>query len=382
MAALDFPSAPTDGQLYSANGLTFKYSLARLAWEPQSGVALNLMPGLPVLGEATASGSPTSITIPIPEGYRDLLISISGRLSTAATVDEVQMRCNGDTGNNYNRFFSVIIDTVAARGDDVSYAASAMYVGQLPGSSAPADYAGSIQATIPNYLGTSHNKLLRASGNAFYNTAAQGQRQHEVSSQWRSKNKITSLTFFTTAGGAFTDGTVITVYGRGGSAALIAPSSGTTFPTLPSTGQRFFRTDRGIEYYWDGTRWLSLQIQNIVAQLYDQASSPVGATVSGAMRVGNPFYGTYDFYAIDLILANYIATTGTWTFNWNAQTGGSSVLIASANTTGDTAASFIGKRVAVNSVITSTVPQFQIDMIKTSGGNVYPQLILQGRLIG
>ena len=33
---------------------------------------------------------------------------------------------------------------------------------------------------------------------------------------------------------------------------------GTAFPGSPLTNDRFFRTDRGIEYYYDGTRWVSI----------------------------------------------------------------------------------------------------------------------------
>lgn len=32
---------------------------------------------------------------------------------------------------------------------------------------------------------------------------------------------------------------------------------GTVFPSNPDSGDRYFRTDRCIEYYWDGTNWLS-----------------------------------------------------------------------------------------------------------------------------
>lgn len=32
--------------------------------------------------------------------------------------------------------------------------------------------------------------------------------------------------------------------------------AGTAFPSSPTTGERFFRTDRRLEYVWDGSRWL------------------------------------------------------------------------------------------------------------------------------
>lgn len=39
----------------------------------------------------------------------------------------------------------------------------------------------------------------------------------------------------------------------------VAWNSGTAFPTA-TTGDRFWRTDHGREYYYDGTRWLSTQL--------------------------------------------------------------------------------------------------------------------------
>jgi hypothetical protein len=34
--------------------------------------------------------------------------------------------------------------------------------------------------------------------------------------------------------------------------------AGTAFPSSPATGARFFRTDLGLECYYDGTRWLTM----------------------------------------------------------------------------------------------------------------------------
>lgn len=60
---------------------------------------------------------------------------------------------------------------------------------------------------------------------------------------------------------------------------LQAFAGGTAFPSSPVTGERFFRTDRGIEYFWDGTRWLS-------TTLYSDALS-----ISESLR---PFAATTD----------------------------------------------------------------------------------------
>lgn len=36
-------------------------------------------------------------------------------------------------------------------------------------------------------------------------------------------------------------------------------NAGTAFPASPTANDTFFRTDTGLEYYWSGTQWLSLQ---------------------------------------------------------------------------------------------------------------------------
>lgn len=48
--------------------------------------------------------------------------------------------------------------------------------------------------------------------------------------------------------------------------------SGTSFPGSPATNQRYFRTDRGIEYYYDGTRWLSTQLFDLTLAIRSAAA--------------------------------------------------------------------------------------------------------------
>lgn len=59
--------------------------------------------------------------------------------------------------------------------------------------------------------------------------------------------------------------------------------SGAAFPTAPVTGQRFYRTDRNIEYFWDGVRWLSTQLHNMDIAIEG------GNTFLGARTAGLPY---------------------------------------------------------------------------------------------
>lgn len=45
-----------------------------------------------------------------------------------------------------------------------------------------------------------------------------------------------------------------------GAAVASAINGGVAFPGSPATGDRFWRTDLGMEFYYNGTRWLSSQL--------------------------------------------------------------------------------------------------------------------------
>ena len=45
-------------------------------------------------------------------------------------------------------------------------------------------------------------------------------------------------------------------------------NAGTSFPASKATGDRYFRTDLGMEFYWDGTRWVTTQVLTLSACTY------------------------------------------------------------------------------------------------------------------
>lgn len=47
---------------------------------------------------------------------------------------------------------------------------------------------------------------------------------------------------------------------------------GTSFPGSPTTNQRYFRTDLGFEYYWNGTRWLTIQLFDLTLAIRSAAA--------------------------------------------------------------------------------------------------------------
>lgn len=133
---------------------------------------------------------------------------------------------------------------------------------------------------------------------------------------------------------------------------LASIQRGAAFPSTPATGDRCWRTDRGIEYYWDGTRWLSTQLFTVTAVVSGNATANAAVVLPhpGA-RLGA------DVYLVNL--AAYIrlntATTSANYFTANLRTysaGGVATIqggtITSANAT---LGAFVSYATALNTLL-------------------------------
>ena len=152
-------------------------------------------------------------------------------------------------------------------------------------------------------------------------------------------------------------------------------ATGTTFPTSPVTDQRFYRTDRRIEYLYDGTRWLSTQVFTETVALQDVLK---GRTATGLIsRHGNSWSSRYSFY-LEEFVANYIISgTGTWTIDLQNATG-TVLAAASANVAGRGAT-----RVALNTVVADTNVDFAMYVTELTGtSTIYAMGTIIYRLVG
>lgn len=89
-------------------------------------------------------------------------------------------------------------------------------------------------------------------------------------------------------------------------------SGGTSFPTSPTVDDRFYHLNRSMEYFWDGTRWLStfLFVGTLPAALY-VPSTGITATQSPTLRGAIPMNGGgSDVWLVDRRL-EYMVTGGT-----------------------------------------------------------------------
>lgn len=101
---------------------------------------------------------------------------------------------------------------------------------------------------------------------------------------------------------------------RGGADLLVTDdkfNASTSFPSTPLTGLRWFRTDLGMEFYYNGTRWLSTTLYSLPSVIASSSvSTPLTATTAPCDRFVLYKMGGYDLWVEDFI-ANFYVVGGT-----------------------------------------------------------------------
>lgn len=165
--------------------------------------------------------------------------------------------------------------------------------------------------------------------------------------------------------------------------AVTGTQSGTSFPGSPATDDRFYRTDRRIEYFYDGTRWLSTQLFTGDTQV-QQVDLPRTSS-GGGLRCGNPWFNLYDIYMVDAAFYSNVSTASSWTVdlkkNKDSATGGDSVQLAAYTNT--TNGQWTGSRQAVGAVVTKDWQFFETTFTENSGtASCYGACAFSYRLVG
>lgn len=226
MAAFDFPSSPTMGQTYTANGITFTWDT--VSWRASS--ASNGY-GPVLLSERVLTSTSASETFNLPSsGYRDIEIVLRGRGTNASTFINIMAQFNSDSGSNYDYGENHNFSTSVAGTQGV--AVTSAYLGYFPGSTAPADASSIVTTRISDHKGTTFHKSVIGQSGTIISTSLVGS---QISfSRWRSTAAITSVTVFPDAG-SFATGTVISIYGIPNTiGSIISSSSIEAYTTKPS----------------------------------------------------------------------------------------------------------------------------------------------------
>lgn len=167
--------------------------------------------------------------------------------------------------------------------------------------------------------------------------------------------------------------------------------SGTSFPGSPATNQRYFRTDLGFEYYYDGTRWLSVQLFDLTLAIR------TAAALSGAVDFNVPVNRKHSLGGIwvDSIEGAFVpasvaqSTSNFYTLTCSIYTSGSlsaTSLTLTGTTTTKTFTSigpWYEMAVDIGQALTTGPFLFQAHMAPTgSPGTYYFAAVVSYRLIG
>lgn len=160
-------------------------------------------------------------------------------------------------------------------------------------------------------------------------------------------------------------------------------SSGTSFPGSPATDDVFYRTDRRIEYFYDGTRWLSTQLHTLPIA-FQTLTNPL--SISGSHEMVNPWWGDYDIYVEKGKLSTWSTTTTVANyFTCQFRTYEAAVatnLGSSASLQNDTQAAWINRSLTINTVVASTVENIALTSTETGTSITYVDGALVYRLVG
>lgn len=162
------------------------------------------------------------------------------------------------------------------------------------------------------------------------------------------------------------------------------PPSGTVFPSSPVTGDIFYRSDRMIEYSWDGTRWLSTQL--FVLSVGNKAAL-LPLTASADFHEANPMAGLYDIYVTRGVISSLptAATPASNFFSSQFQTidGSTAANIGAAMSQVSAALNvWTTQAVVINAVVASTIEALNLANTETGIASTSIVGCLHYRLVG
>lgn len=154
---------------------------------------------------APVGGSATVDFNGIPGTYRQLqLIGLVQTENVAA--QNLLVRFNSDTGANYTFQGQFISNAAGTASEGLAQTSTIFAICSGTGESFPMSFT----ATIPQYAGTSFNKVFHAEWGGFY---ASHNQLGQFSGTWASTAAITTLTLFSGGSSDIKQGSVFSLYG-------------------------------------------------------------------------------------------------------------------------------------------------------------------------
>ena len=161
-------------------------------------------------------------------------------------------------------------------------------------------------------------------------------------------------------------------------------NAGTSFPASKATGDRYWRTDLGMEFAWDGTRWATTQVFTAGTHLGE-----IGLTATGARFIAiRPLLGL-PIYLIEVTISAFVATTNDGSKYWRADlertaSGGVSWnAVSQPSTAAHAADSYVITTLNPNvDVSVANGQRWRVNFVKVSTpGNINVDLVAAWRLV-
>ncbi len=160
------------------------------------------------------------------------------------------------------------------------------------------------------------------------------------------------------------------------------PSGSGSFPGGPSTDDLYYRTDRHLLYYYDGTRWLTVSEYTLESEADNQTTN------TGGHYLAIP--SATDIYLETVTVAVYVVTTNDGSHYWTITANkvdiatGSNTSLGGVNTSADTHDHLTPHVITVNAVVAmATYSGFITSWAKTSTpGALYVGSTYKFRLVG
>jgi hypothetical protein len=191
-------------------------------------------------------------------------------------------------------------------------------------------------------------------------------------------------------------GTTTFLRADGTFAAPPAAAAGTSFPGSPATNDRVFRTDLGMEFYFDGTRWLSSQLFSLNNQLGpfsgSAAYSPMNATMEPAFFLTAPDkMGGSDIWLVRSRITFYVigGTALSGSHKWVVKfakvvAGNTNTVFSTHNIDSGSSNAWREDAQAIGALMNNGTTHYSVYVLITktgTPGDLYPELLLWYRIV-
>jgi len=162
-------------------------------------------------------------------------------------------------------------------------------------------------------------------------------------------------------------------------------SSGTSFPGSPANNDLYYRTDRDLLYFYDGTRWLTV---NLYRSELPTLLTNGTISINGAFSRGATFEGDYDIWVEKFYGMVYVPGTNNgsnyWTCSLVSVTSAiATTTLGSFDTSADTGSTFAGHSASVGALLGTNKTAIQAEGAKTgSPANATGYFAYTYRLVG